>query len=501
MNYLLARIAGARVDVLKHVPGSVAKQTAMGAVLLTTAGFAAMSAAYALSITGVASGFVCVLAGLVWGVAILNLDRLLVIGLAKEKGWRAIAMALPRVALAFVIGAVISTPLMLKVFDTEISAQLNKNILVAQEELRSSINESTANEDLATAETRMYELRSMINTGPTADPSANPRVKAIAADVEKLEARADTEKAKADELRAGAVAEEEGTAGTGVAGCAAMCVEKKRLASDAEQRFEATRGEIAAKQQESVDYVHSIEGSLLEESKKAIADAEVELPIVERKVDQLRDQIRSAQDSSWELEQANTGIISRLKALGDLTAGNATAANAHLMVMLLFMCLEILPVLFKVMSNFGTPTSYDIAVEQFDTEEAREATEEVEKRRQVDDLRRQAELDAEKSRIEQQHATILKINDTVVEHQAELVEEALVEWSAHAKRVSAERMREWSRSLRDEATAPAGVRLAKPGDRAHATGTSAPTGAVGPVWLSGADDGRVTAPVDRTTFN
>ena len=53
MKYFLARLAGARADILQQLPGALAKQSAMGAVLLTTAGFAAVSAAYALNITGV----------------------------------------------------------------------------------------------------------------------------------------------------------------------------------------------------------------------------------------------------------------------------------------------------------------------------------------------------------------------------------------------------------------------------------------------------------------
>lgn len=65
-KYYLARLAGSRVDVLAKLPGSVAKQTAMGSVLLTTAGFAAISAAYALSITGIATGWAAIAGGVVW---------------------------------------------------------------------------------------------------------------------------------------------------------------------------------------------------------------------------------------------------------------------------------------------------------------------------------------------------------------------------------------------------------------------------------------------------
>lgn len=448
MKYFLARLAGARADVLQKLPGAVAKQSAMGAVLLTTAGFATISAAYALNITGVAGGAACVVAGLVWGVAILNLDRMLVLGLSGEKQWRkTVMLALPRVLLAIVIGVVISTPLMLKVFETEISAQLNKNILTAQDELRSEINGSTANADLAAAETRLAELRTLINAGPTADPSGNPKVKEVRTEIEKLKATAAGYKAEADKLRAAAVAEEEGSGGTGVAGCAAMCVEKKRLAAEAEGRWQATLAEISAKEGDVSVIARGLETSLIEESKKAIGDAERELPGVEKKVAQLREQIIGAQDTSHALEQANTGIIARLKALDDLSAASPMAKSAHMMVALLFMCMEILPVLFKVLSNFGSKGQYDNVLEVFEKEEERTATADVTNRELTAGLRRDAALDAEKQRIEQQQKTILRINEAVVDHQSEVVDEALAEWTAHARRASAQRLGAWANGL------------------------------------------------------
>lgn len=448
MKYFLPRLAGARVDVLEELPGAVPKQFAMGAVLLTTAGFAAASAAYALSLTGVASGFVCVLIGLVWGLVILNLDRMLILGLASETDSRkTLMLAVPRVILAFIIGVVISTPLMLKVFDTEISAQLNKNILSSQEALRSEINGSSANADLAAAEEKLTDLRLLINAGPTANPAANPKVKDVQAQIDKLEATATEQKAEADRLRAAAVAEEEGSAGTGVAGCAAMCVEKRRLASEAEGRWQGTQGEIAAKEREIETIAQGLQGSLLEESKKSIEVAQTELPVVEANVAQMREQIRSAQDGSYALEQANTGIIARLKALSDLTAGDSSAAMAKWMVSLLFMSIEILPVLFKVLSNFGSRTPYDELVSERENEEKERATAAADKRKEVESLRTEAELDADKERITGQQEAITKINEAVVKHQSEVVEQALCQWSQHAKRVSARRLESWSNDL------------------------------------------------------
>lgn len=467
-KYFLARLAGSRVDVLERLPGSVAKQTAMGSVLLTTAGFATISAAYALSITGIATGLGAIAGGLVWGLAILNLDRLLVIGLSHEKSVRrSLLLALPRVVLAIVIGFVISTPLMLKVFESEIETQLNRNILASQEELRTDLKDSTLSSDLEAAETELSTMRALINAGPTADPAANPEVGVVQAEIDKLEDAAAKQKIDVEAARTRALQEEEGSAGTGVPGCAALCVEKKRLAEEANNIWQGTLDQIKVKEGEKAAVVERLKGVLLAESTKAVADAEKDLPMVEQTVETLRSQVDGAQNGSFALEQANKGIIARLKALNDLSGNDGTAGMAHMAVSILFMLVELLPVLFKVMSNAGTRTPYDELVEVFEQEEKRDATQEIDTRKKVAEFRRDAEFEAEQDRISKQQETVLRVNETVVAHQSEVVDEALEQWSRHAKRVSAERLREWELGLvgQPRIRPGSGARAARPAPR------------------------------------
>ena len=49
--------------------------------------------------------------GLLWGLVILTLDRALVQSMSHQKGWlKNLFMVLPRIAIAVVLGVVISTP-------------------------------------------------------------------------------------------------------------------------------------------------------------------------------------------------------------------------------------------------------------------------------------------------------------------------------------------------------------------------------------------------------
>src|SRR3954449_10448173 len=138
---LLLTVSGASRDVLRDAPKERTKQVAMGAVLCSTAAIAAVSAAYALHIALHLPVVFAVLGGLAWGLVILNLDRWLIVSSPRLKTkLGTLAMALPRVLLAVLIGAVISTPLTLAIFSAAIGTEVK--VMAAEEE-------STFNQQLA----------------------------------------------------------------------------------------------------------------------------------------------------------------------------------------------------------------------------------------------------------------------------------------------------------------------------------------------------------------
>src|SRR3712207_6567782 len=93
--------------------------------LFRSGGLAVLSAAFAVHM---AVGVVWPLAiaiGLFWGVVIVNLDRMLLVGMAHDASLkRNLLLAVPRVGLALVLGVVISTPLVLQIFHKEIDSEI-----------------------------------------------------------------------------------------------------------------------------------------------------------------------------------------------------------------------------------------------------------------------------------------------------------------------------------------------------------------------------------------
>jgi Domain of unknown function (DUF4407) len=121
----MAWLGGGDPAVLAEVPQERGRFSQMAGVLLTTAGIAVLSMTFALHDGIKAPLAPAVVVGLLWGVVILNLDRFLVMSMGSTRNKpRLILIALPRFALAVMLAAVISTPLTLRIFASDIKYQL-----------------------------------------------------------------------------------------------------------------------------------------------------------------------------------------------------------------------------------------------------------------------------------------------------------------------------------------------------------------------------------------
>src|SRR5260370_39199340 len=90
-----------------------------------TSGYAVVSLMFARRDGVKAPLAAAVTPGLLWGVVILNLDRFLVLSMGDTRHRvRLVLITLPRLALAVVLALVISTPVVLRIFASDINQQL-----------------------------------------------------------------------------------------------------------------------------------------------------------------------------------------------------------------------------------------------------------------------------------------------------------------------------------------------------------------------------------------
>ncbi len=121
--------AGAHQQLLRQFPSEGTKYAGLGGVLLATFVLATLSSGYAIySVFG--NVMWTVVFAVVWGLIIFNFDRFLVAtmrkyGVSKQ---RQLWMAVPRLALALLIGLTIARPLELKIFEKEIAVKMTENL-------------------------------------------------------------------------------------------------------------------------------------------------------------------------------------------------------------------------------------------------------------------------------------------------------------------------------------------------------------------------------------
>ncbi|MBK6498737.1 MAG: DUF4407 domain-containing protein [Saprospiraceae bacterium] len=297
--------SGAVNSVLKRCPTDYIKYQGIGATILFTGIFSALSAGYALY-TVFESYVVSTIFAIIWGMMIFNLDRYIVSGMRKKSNFlKELAMAAPRIILAVFIGIVIATPLELKLFESEINAEIG---MMQQETYRQQ-------DDLLK---KRYEA----DTKVINDEITLLRNKLSKFDQERT--------ARLSE----ALAEADGTGGSKIRAMGAIYKAKAKASDKAEQDYQLAYAEINPKLEQELAKLEVIE------SKR---NAEMET-----------------------LSRASlTGFASRLKALHRLSSADDAIRIAGIFISILFLIIECAPILVKLISE---RTPYDQRIDTLETE-------------------------------------------------------------------------------------------------------------------------------------
>lgn len=128
-NEFLWTCGGLDKPLLRMCPVDWAKKTGMGGTILGTAVLASFSGGFA-AYTVFENFLASVVAGIIWGLVIFNLDRYLVNSMYSDGkasiSWPELRSGLPRILIAFFIGVVIATPIELKIFEGKINAYIDE---------------------------------------------------------------------------------------------------------------------------------------------------------------------------------------------------------------------------------------------------------------------------------------------------------------------------------------------------------------------------------------
>lgn len=297
--------SGCDERILKQAPTEFNKYVGIGATVFFTGLFAMMASGYAL-FTVFGNYFSAFVFALLWGLLIFNLDRYIVSSMKKKGSFFADwTMAMPRIILAVIISVVISKPLELKIFETEIFSE----IVSMQQERRKQ------HEDL-------------LNARFAAD------LKRIDGDILRYKTDLEALKQIKDKRVGEALSEADGTGGSKIRNMGPIYKAKQQAATLAEGEYSAGLAKFSPLLAEKET-----------EKKKLIAQRDDELAKMQK--------------------VALTGFASRMEALDRVAQKSHAVFIAGIFIMLLFIAIETAPMFVKVIAE---RSPYDYLLDKIEHE-------------------------------------------------------------------------------------------------------------------------------------
>lgn len=313
--------SGGNIHILRKTPSEWNKFAGIGGIVLFTAIFATLSAGYAMFTIfenlWISAGF-----AILWGLMIFNLDRYIVSSIKKTgTWWNQALMSIPRLILATFLGIIISKPLELKIFEKEVNKQLNTIIQRNKKQLQGEMNGRIL-QQTSPFEAEKKEIQTKI------------------ADYQKSYDSA------AVELEKEILGKKTGLT-SGKAGFGTNAKRKAELKEQRKQDLENYQKQM----QPRMDYL-------------------------DKEISKVYTNLETERTKTETIEDRFNGFAARLQALDELGKNSAIIATAAAFIMGLFICLEISPVLVKLISSVGP---YDYLLEKTENDFRLYSKEKIEK--------------------------------------------------------------------------------------------------------------------------
>jgi hypothetical protein len=350
----LVALSGAHTQTLDLVPSERTRFENLGWTILITSGMAVVSMWFALSSAMGLNGILAIPPALLWGLVIMGIDRWLITSIPIT-GNRKLAMALPRFALALLLGTLISTPFVLRIFESEINAQI---AVIQQKSYNAYLQQqqsSAVAKQVSTykAELQQVETEIASHGASTGNTASDPQLVAYNTQLNTLDGELShwtTLKAKyyseyICQLYGGPTCPKKGDG---------------PAAKDSQQNYRA-----ASQQVTTIDsQINRVQAEIQTRDKQLNSNSAASqqaryqqalsaLPLVQNEYNTAVERQNQLQATYFAQEQASHGILIRLEALSQLSNGNFTVAAARFLLFLLFLVIECLPVTVKLLQRPG----------------------------------------------------------------------------------------------------------------------------------------------------
>lgn len=363
----LAILGGADGAILDRVPGETPRFVQMFFVLAGTALVSAISMLFALT-TGVqVAVWLAVPLALVWAAIIFNLDRFLTATMSSTRSvGKLIALALPRVAMAALIGFLVAEPLVLQVFHNDIAREVASTNITQSQTDQSALEKGPEKKALDAATARVSALENQAATGIVAGTSKDSASTAAAqSTVDGINKKMADQQKVIDTARTLYQCELTGAGAGTVPGCTGVHGQgsssdaaKAQLAA-AQQTYDALAAQLRAANSDLAGAQTAEKAHTSASESTNRQQAKDQLPAAKKTYETALAAYNARADSVAAGNAGAVGLLSQITGLNRLSAKEPSILWAHWLIAALFFMIELLPVLVKVLTSYGDESLYE----------------------------------------------------------------------------------------------------------------------------------------------
>ncbi|WP_346856324.1 DUF4407 domain-containing protein [uncultured Draconibacterium sp.] len=355
--------SGAHLETLDKVPIEKSKYFGIGGTIIFTALMASFAGGYAF-FTAFKNPLSSVFFGLFWGALIYNLDRYIVSTFGVGDGKKTISRqelleAAPRLVMAIILGFVISTPLELKIFESEIQTKVERLKIEKRLELMST--DSVFHTDLESKRIRLTEIENEISELRKSKEQRvhndvsfmDSRKKDFTSDLTQKEGELKIAQNKVNYAYRKYIAAKEDTTGL-------YTTEQINSLNSTYRNAFSARNTLISERQALEEKITNLEEDKYSEQRKISSDIDntIESRTTEKSilVEQIASMEQTKNDKTVNYENVAEnydGFAAHLEALSVLTDEKPIIKIAKWFITLLFVFIEIAPIMFKMMTERG----------------------------------------------------------------------------------------------------------------------------------------------------
>jgi hypothetical protein len=157
-----------------------------------------------------------------------------------------------------------------------------------------------------------------------------------------------------------------------------------------------------------------------------------------------RRQAQVSEQTSYDaLSSKDNGLLARIEALNALGNQRSDLGAAQVVLFLLFLSIEVLPVLVKLLQLAGPPTVYDQLIDQMEDSARRDTAQSLNRESYINAEYAEAQAALEHDQARRQYEAGLHANELLVREQAAIAEQAIRNWADEARRQTGREMQAW----------------------------------------------------------